>query len=420
MKSLLANKRILLSAATLLLVAGVTAGGTIAFYNDTETSSGNILTAGALDLTVDHTYAEYNGEVCGECENDISSDDQTVVSENNDAPAVPLTFVHPAWTASIPGATWIWEADGPVDPGNDEYMTFVRTFSWSGTASGATLDIASDNSHEAYLNGVLVGADASEDNFRSTTQDSYDVLSALQVGQNELKIVVKNWAGNSDPTRNPAGLMYRLSIDGECDAYAYATPGGFCELWAAQDLDGQTFFTFNDVKPADLGVNVISLHADNNDAHACLIVDGEDTENTIYEPESDYGDTSDPEGELSNYLEIFAWEDVNQNGQYEPGSGETSLYEGSIQTEIIQLMLTGGGPTSYVGFAWCAGDISADGTTGEISCDGSFMQNDAQSDAFTATLTAYAEQSRNNPDFNCAEVDLNPSDDQVDDSNLPT
>src|SRR3989338_8684045 len=40
---------------------------------------------------------------------DISN---TVVGGGN---AVALTFIHSAWTASIPGATWIWEED-PVNP----------------------------------------------------------------------------------------------------------------------------------------------------------------------------------------------------------------------------------------------------------------------------------------------------------------
>lgn len=406
MKSILTNKKILLSAATLLLVVGVTVGGTVAFFSDTETSAGNILTAGALDLTVDHTYAEYNGEVCGQCENNIVSDTTTVVSENNDAPAVPLSFIHSAWTASIPGANWIWEADGPVNPGSDEYMTFVRTFNWSGVATAATLDIAADNSYQAFLNNVLVGADAAENNYALATQDDYDVLSELIVGQNELRIVVKNWGGDTNPTKNPAGLLYGLTIDGECDAYAYSTPGGFCEMWSADNLTDQTFFTFNDVKPGDLGINVISLHVEDNDAYACLMVDGEDYENTIYEPEATYGDNTQ-EGELSGYLEAFAWDDVDQDGDYEPAT-EDSLYEGLLSGLDLDQLEVVGGTTAYVGLAWCAGDISVDGITGEISCNGAFMQNDAQSDSFLATLTAYAEQTRNNPDFKCSEVDLTP------------
>src|SRR3989344_1372868 len=53
-------KKILLSLATIVVVAGVAAGGTVAFFNDTETSTGNVLTAGNIDLTVDSFGSTYN------------------------------------------------------------------------------------------------------------------------------------------------------------------------------------------------------------------------------------------------------------------------------------------------------------------------------------------------------------------------
>src|SRR3989338_8927959 len=54
-------KKILLSLATIVVVAGVAAGGTVAFFNDTETSTGNVFTAEGIDLTVDSFGAMYNG-----------------------------------------------------------------------------------------------------------------------------------------------------------------------------------------------------------------------------------------------------------------------------------------------------------------------------------------------------------------------
>lgn len=52
--------RILLSFATLLAAAAVIIGATFAFFSDTETSTGNTLEAGALDLQIDNT-SFYNG-----------------------------------------------------------------------------------------------------------------------------------------------------------------------------------------------------------------------------------------------------------------------------------------------------------------------------------------------------------------------
>ncbi len=55
--------RLLLSLAVLVFAGGLVAGGTGAFFSDTETSTGNVFAAGALDLKVDST-AHYNHMVC--------------------------------------------------------------------------------------------------------------------------------------------------------------------------------------------------------------------------------------------------------------------------------------------------------------------------------------------------------------------
>lgn len=47
------NKKIILSLAVIGVVAAIAVGGTIAYFTDTETSSGNTFTAGSIDLKVD-------------------------------------------------------------------------------------------------------------------------------------------------------------------------------------------------------------------------------------------------------------------------------------------------------------------------------------------------------------------------------
>lgn len=56
-------RKILLSIASIAAVAGLAFGATQAFFSDTETSEGNILQAGAIDLQVDNT-CYYNGNAC--------------------------------------------------------------------------------------------------------------------------------------------------------------------------------------------------------------------------------------------------------------------------------------------------------------------------------------------------------------------
>src|SRR5688572_19294013 len=57
------TKKILGSILTLGVVAAVAIATTGAFFNDTETSTGNSLVAGALDLKIDNT-CYYNGQAC--------------------------------------------------------------------------------------------------------------------------------------------------------------------------------------------------------------------------------------------------------------------------------------------------------------------------------------------------------------------
>ena len=58
------NKRIIISLSVIGLVAAIAIGGTMAYFNDTEVSTGNVFTAGSIDLKVDHTLATYNGNPC--------------------------------------------------------------------------------------------------------------------------------------------------------------------------------------------------------------------------------------------------------------------------------------------------------------------------------------------------------------------
>lgn len=62
MKAVL-NTRILAALAMIVFVGTVVASSTGAFFSDTETSTGNTFTAGAIDLKID-SVSHYNGMVC--------------------------------------------------------------------------------------------------------------------------------------------------------------------------------------------------------------------------------------------------------------------------------------------------------------------------------------------------------------------
>ncbi len=63
MMNVLNYKKILVSAVMIVFVGALVAAGTGAFFNDTETSTGNTFASGAIDLTID-SVSHYNGMVC--------------------------------------------------------------------------------------------------------------------------------------------------------------------------------------------------------------------------------------------------------------------------------------------------------------------------------------------------------------------
>lgn len=177
-------------------------------------------------------------------------------------------------------------------------------------------------------------------------------------------------------------------------AVALANAGDPCKEWEAKDLKRKdNFYLFGDVKPGDSGRDIISLHVNAKETlNACLFAFHKDKENGRNEPERGV-DASAGKGELSQYLKLFAWDDANQDGMFNPSAGETELYRGLMRDEAILLTLTKEKPV-FVGTAWCAGEQSIDMATGEISCDGSGMGDIAQTDQMRLALIGYAEAKR--------------------------
>lgn len=300
-------KKIVTSVGMIVFVAALVAGGTGAFFSDTETSTGNVFTAGAIDLTID-SVSHYNGMVC------------TLVDE---------TY------------RWIPEAN-------------------------VTLDVD---------NQPVVGADMNE----GVEWDAYNALNPLQYPQ--------------------AGV--------ECTG-----------TWPLEDIGENqanlgTFFDFDDIKPGDEGENTISIHIDSNDAWMCVSLEdaaGSDPADTATEPEEEAGDTTFgdtlADSELDENLHFFAWLDDGDN-IFEEGEdelGQTTASELADETWALADSTTGGGPiqggeTQYIGVYWCAGEISVVGNT--LSCSGEEMGNEAQTDSWSADLSFYVEQSRNNAEFEC-------------------
>lgn len=231
-----------------------------------------------------------------------------------------------------------------------------------------------------------------------------------------------------------------LTIDNECyyngypcicDGEGCLWDGGpfvdeecYC-TWEYTDLNEELFFDFYDMKPGDWGEDTVSLHV-TNDAWVCVAFENlSDVDNSCTEPEQEaeegYCFDPDGEGELAQNLFFVFWADDGDN-IFEYYDGEYVLMDGwadeIIPGEVYALadsenenVFTGeiepleGSVDYYIGKAWCFGEM--DGLPfylgGEIVCDGQYVGNEPQTDSLTGDIIFYAEQARNNLNFNCAD-----------------
>jgi hypothetical protein len=173
------------------------------------------------------------------------------------------------------------------------------------------------------------------------------------------------------------------------------------------------FFEFDDIKPGDIGCEVISLHVKNTDAWMCLDFQNlSESEGGMNEPEGNEDNTpNDPE--LADGTEFFGWMD-DGDGVYEPPT-EKPIFGTSTQAASYVLASTTyaiadsrGGSLAcrkntkrYVGMCWCAGDLVVDPTTGKMTCDATALGNSAQTDSFSVDVRLRAADAKTQPTFSC-------------------
>ncbi len=129
-----------------------------------------------------------------------------------------VTWKHPSWP-TITGATWISSAYYTEEPRPDSWRLFSDVIELPSGASNilGNISITSDNAEEVYLNGTMIGSDGEVQGIAIDNQEWNTVLTypltGLQAGTNALKIIVRNYAYNTDsPTVNPTGLIYKVDV----------------------------------------------------------------------------------------------------------------------------------------------------------------------------------------------------------------
>ena len=139
----------------------------------------------------------------------VSDTTTTVVGPDLVGRAV-ATWVNSAWTAYIPGATWIWDSSFTTNPGAVQSCTFTKAFYVAGAPVSAFLQIAADNEFAATVNNQLVACASAVTDLASATAQVCEVSYQLQSGLNYLAVTVTNEIGSSSYAA-PAGLLFKLT-----------------------------------------------------------------------------------------------------------------------------------------------------------------------------------------------------------------
>ncbi|KKU70954.1 MAG: hypothetical protein UX97_C0016G0002 [Candidatus Beckwithbacteria bacterium GW2011_GWA2_47_25] len=226
-----------------------------------------------------------------------------------------------------------------------------------------------------------------------------------------------------------------LKIDSEATYNGVSVPSG---TWELKNLvpGVDKFWNFYDIKPGDYGENTISMHVKKADAWLCLDFSNlTSADNDQNEPESLEDSDGTLNGELADGMEFFGWLDDGDNKfekEEKPLFGTTTQSASIVLDDKTYVIGDAGNGNSckvnqsrYVGIYWCAGNLSVNLSTNTISCDGSTLGNEAQTDSMSVDVSIRAMPSKENPKFLCGkdkpphDGDDNDDEDDDDDDNRP-
>lgn len=206
-------------------------------YNNPNNAKGYVIAFEDLPFSVsDKDYqdlvVELNVDSCTHGGNQCVPSSGSIVSDTTTQETSPATHAtvpvgtpyNSRWTATIPGATWIWGENPIADAVNQTSETFTRTFTITGTPTSASLDVATDNGYTVSVNGHAEGGDPTEFNYQavaddsSTNPDHYTIPAGdLVTGTNTVVFTVTNFAQvGGTPATNPGGLLYKLTWNSDC------------------------------------------------------------------------------------------------------------------------------------------------------------------------------------------------------------
>lgn len=223
------NKKIALSAGMILFVAAGALGMTGAFFSDTETSTGNTFTAGAIDLKID-SVAHVNGLVCFDGkwhpESVVVWNGTTLVLAQGQTPesvAATVLAYNTANPAAQPqagddcGTTW-GQPNGK-DIVGEKFFNFTDIK--PGDEGENTISIHVDN-NDAWM-CATVGNLVDDEN--SITEPEGAVDNTPNVGELSSKLLVTIWKDDGDNIQENGETVLVNNVPVSAGVFPLYTPG---------------------------------------------------------------------------------------------------------------------------------------------------------------------------------------------------
>jgi len=363
-------KKIIKSLAILVVVGAIATGATLAYFNDTETSEGNTITAGSLNLqlecpapVVDHVdplHPESGTDTTGAGIDSLNGGELATLANSDDN---RYASNYGWWTSfsNITGETW------PVGYLLNENLNFgMPNIPTGATVTNASLkfewrrgtgvNAARIRVYDGSTWQIVALALPTSNTDTTDTIDLYDLGFTTKTKIDALQI---QFQATQSGGYNAFDNASKTAIDLVEVNASYTTIGS--PYWCEDGLTGQ--FNVSNVKPTDIGNPVATVKYKNAGNIAGTlklqvsnIVDNENTRSAL---ETTAGDTTDTSGELSPFLHLW----VN-------GSDAGSL--ASLVTTPLNLGTLAGDADSSLTLNWKFEDdadvnkAQSDGTTFNI------------------------------------------------------
>ncbi|MBI20418.1 MAG: hypothetical protein CMB73_07590 [Euryarchaeota archaeon] len=156
--------------------------------SDNDTNNDSVDLRLDCEEGLDHDYQQF-----------FSNDFSTIISYTG-AFANEIT-AHPAWSADIPGAEWVWNTSDGYGFAGGVQFEHELLIPQNAVEFAGLVTVAADNSYEVTLNGDFIGEEIDEYNFMNSHVEEYLLDSSLTQGTNVLEFGVENW-------HNIGGLLY--------------------------------------------------------------------------------------------------------------------------------------------------------------------------------------------------------------------